>query len=434
MKPLRNKTKPLDCWQKGKELRLQFYKDVSSAKEQGKFIVSGAVETGVLPAGFKDCLFMASEPYGASIAYDPIFAQQCVEATEARGFARDMCSYMRNYWGSLFLDRYYFGGRFPRPDLYLSIHSCDTHAKWYQALNYFCGIPFFIIEIPPTFNTKERFQNRVEYLAGLTYDAIEWMEKTTGKEYDDERFIQALYYEYEAESMWSEVCMMNQTIPAPLDQKSMWTLFVIDAILKGTKENLDFYRILRDEVKERVTEGIGALPFENCRLLFEGQPPWFFLKLFRIIEQYGAVCVASHYGFTLSGHFTIDQDGKWDVPKPLKQRGINLKNREAAVRFYAEEELSKPMFDIFYSPFAKNSHILQLAKQWHTQGVIMHLNRGCEGLAQFQLENRLMLVRENIPVVTLEGNMADWREWDEAQVIDRLESFMESLGLHKTKL
>ncbi|MBI4287677.1 MAG: 2-hydroxyacyl-CoA dehydratase [Chloroflexi bacterium] len=431
MKLQRFKTAPLDCWQRCKELRLQLYREVAEARQQGKLVVSGAVETGVLVSGLKDSLFMASEPYGASIAYDPPFAQQCVEATESRGFARDMCSYMRNYWGSLFLDRYYFGGPFPRPDAYVTIHSCDTHAKWYQTLNYYCGIPFFAVEIPPFFDTNRNFRDRVDYLAGQAYDAIEWMEKTTGKKYDDERFIQALYDEYEAESAWSEVCMLNQTIPAPLDQKSMWTLYVIDALYKGRKENLEFYRTLRDEVRERVARGIAALPFETCRLLFEGQPPWFFLKVFRIMEQYGAVCVASHYGFTLSGHFTIDAAGTWGVPPSLKERGINLKNREDAVRFYAEEELSKPMFDIFYSPFAKNAHILQLVRQWQARAVVMHLNRGCEGLAQFQLENRLALLKANIPVITLEGNMADWRELDEAQVIDRLESFMESLGLSK---
>lgn len=427
----KHKTKPLDCWQKCKELRLQFYKDVARAKEQGKFIVSGAVETGVLLSGFEDGLFMSSEPYGASISYDPSFAQQCVEAAESRGFARDLCAYMRNYWGSLFLDRYYFGGPFPRPDLYLSIHSCDTHAKWYQVLNSYYGIPFFIVEVPPAFNVERGFEDRVEYLSGLALDAIEWVERQTGKKFDDGRFIQSLYDEYEAESLWSEVCLLNQSVPAPLDQKSMWTLYVIDAIMKGRKENVEFYGMLRDEVRERVAQGIGALPVENARLLFEGQPPWFFLKLFRILEQYGAVCVASHYGFTLSGHFVIEPDGTWKAPPSLKERGINLRNREEAVRFYAEEELGKPMFDIFYSPFAKNAQILQLVKQWKAQGVIMHLNRGCEGLAQFQLENRLALAEANVPVVTLEGNMADFREMDEAQVIDRVESFMESLGLSK---
>jgi len=48
-----------------------------------------------------------------------------------------------------------------------------------------------------------------------------------------------------------------------------------------------------------------------------------------------------------------------------------------------------------------------------------------------QLENRLALIREGIPVLTFESNMADHREFDEAQILDRLDAFMENLGLRK---
>ncbi|MBF8265660.1 MAG: benzoyl-CoA reductase, bzd-type, O subunit, partial [Dehalococcoidia bacterium] len=51
-----------------------------------------------------------------------------------------------------------------------------------------------------------------------------------------------------------------------------------------------------------------------------------------------------------------------------------------------------------------------------------------------QLEFRLGVQKAGIPVLTYEGNMADKREFDESQTIDRLEAFMESLGLHKLDL
>ena len=40
-----------------------------------------------------------------SIAFDKEFSMQCLEATEKSGYARDLCSYMRNYWGSVILER-----------------------------------------------------------------------------------------------------------------------------------------------------------------------------------------------------------------------------------------------------------------------------------------------------------------------------------------
>ena len=85
----------------------------------------------------------------------------------------------------------------------------------------------------------------------------------------------------------------------------------------------------------------------------------------------------------------------------------------------------------FYLPDVRNHLLPLVVKNWNVQGVLMHLNRGCEGTAFGQMENRLALMKAGIPVVTYEGNMADKRDFDEAQTIDRIESFMEKLGLHK---
>ena len=74
---------------------------------------------------------------------------------------------------------------------------------------------------------------------------------------------------------------------------------------------------------------------------------------------------------------------------------------------------------------------VRLVKQWHLDGVVMHLNRGCEGVAIGMKENRLALVNAGIPVTVFEGNSGDRREFDEGQTIKRLETFMESMGLKK---
>ena len=43
----------------------------------------------------------------------------------------------------------------------------------------------------------------------------------------------------------------------------------------------------------------------------------------------------------------------------------------------------------------------------------------------------MALQEKGISVMAYEGNMADKREIDERQILDRLDSFMESLGLNK---
>ncbi len=71
----------------------------------------------------------------------------------------------------------------------------------------------------------------------------------------------------------------------------------------------------------------------------------------------------------------------------------------------------------------------RIAKEWKLDGIMLHYNRGCEGLSIGIAENRLALIDEGYPVMTFEGNMGDEREFDEAQTDARIDSFMETLGL-----
>lgn len=91
-----------------------------------------------------DIAHITSEPYAASIAWDAKFSTECLEACEAHGWARDMCSYMRNYWGSMYLNR---------------------------------------------------------------YRAIEFLEKVTGRPYNVEKFIEAVYEECRISFLWAEICV-----------------------------------------------------------------------------------------------------------------------------------------------------------------------------------------------------------------------------------
>ncbi len=431
----RYKTKPLENWQKAKELRLNIYKDIATAREKGKLLISGGTEGLIaLSAGF-DYVFFGGEPYGASIASNPMFAVQCQEAAEAKGFARDLCAYMRNYWGSMFLNRYAFGGEFPKPDFFLQTHICDTHAKWYQVTSEYEGVPYFAIDLVPYLWDEDEVGKKLklEYFASQMHDAIEWMKKITGRRYDDEKFIEAVNNECRSTALWAEICCLNKAIPAPLDEKSMFSLYVIAVLMRPTKEAVEFYQMLRDEVKDRVANQIAAVPTERCRLLHDNQPPWYALRMYRYLETYGAVSIGAHYSMGLSGGWAEQEDGSWGPAKTPAERGIVLKSRDDAVRALAEWVLENHtvLRGIRFSGPGKNAIILRLAREWRVDGVMIHLNRGCESLAVGQMEVRLALLKAGIPVMTYEGNVGDPREFDEARTMARIDAFMEILGMKK---
>ncbi|TET21149.1 MAG: benzoyl-CoA reductase, bzd-type, subunit O, partial [Candidatus Cloacimonadota bacterium] len=133
------KTEPLRLWQKAKELRLEYYKNYAQAQDKGGLRWAGGAWTlDAIPRGLGDDVWsITSEPYAASIAFKKDFSLRCMEATEKAGFARDLCSYMRNYWGGIILNEYAFpeySKTWPRPDFIYQDHICCSHAKWYQVV------------------------------------------------------------------------------------------------------------------------------------------------------------------------------------------------------------------------------------------------------------------------------------------------------------
>jgi benzoyl-CoA reductase subunit B len=428
-------TEPLKSWKKAKELRENYYKGYKEAHEKGGIRwAGGAWQFDAIPAGLGEDVYpITSEPYGASVAWDKEFALRCQEAVEKAGYARDLCSYMRNYWGSLILNKYVFGGEFPKPDFLWQDHICCSHAKWYQVVRDIEGdIPYHCIDVGVG-PEAEINDNKLDYVVGQMHDGIEWLEKVTGRTYNDELLIKAVSNHCRATSTWAEICTYNKTIPAPLDEKTMYSLYVHGTLHKSSQAMADFYEELRDETKDRVARGIAAVANEQCRVMSDTQPPWAFLSVFRYLEKYGCVSVGSLYTFGLVGAWEVKEDGTWGPRTTPQEKGIDITDRDQALRILAEWELHKPEWQHFYHPKYKSDMMIRIAKEWKLNGVLLHYNRGCEGLSLGIAENRLAVQKAGFPVMPFEGNMGDEREFDEARTMARIDSFMENLGFSKSE-
>jgi len=73
-----------------------------------------------------------------------------------------------------------------------------------------------------------------------------------------------------------------------------------------------------------------------------------------------------------------------------------------------------------------------MAKQFPIDGCIFHLKKGCEGWSRGWPSAKVALEPElDLPCMTCEGNGSDCRDFNEPQVLSRLDAFFESLGLKK---
>ena len=433
-----NKTKGLNCWDLAKELRQRYYRDYAEAHDRGALRwEGGAWSFDAIPQSLEgEVHVLTEEPYGASIGFDRKRQVRYQEAAEGKwGCANDLCSYMRNYWGSVVLDEYAFGGKWPKADFIFQNQICCSHSKWLQVADEIHGgtTPYFCFDVGvgPYDKIGER---QIRYVVNQLHDGIDFLERITGRKINDEKLIENVQNTYRSACYWAKTCELNQAVPAPLDEKTMFSLYVLGTLEKSNKDIADFYeKELYPEVKDRVENRIAAVPMEQCRMLGDSQPPWGFLNIFRYLEKYGVVSVASLYTFSLIGWFTVDENGSFVSYPTLEEQGITIKDRDHALWLLAEGELKgKMQWAQFYGAKYKNDLVQKIAKQWKCDAAIIHLNRGCEGTAQHQMEMKIALQKMGLPVLTFEGNMADDRQFDEVRTRRLVDLFVkETLGLKK---
>lgn len=427
------KTVPFQLWQKAKELRDDYYRDYANAHDKGGLRWAGGAWTfDAVVAGLGDDVYsLTSEPYGASCAFDRAFSDRCLKATDAYGYAHDLCAYMRNYWGSILINEYAFGGPFPKPDFIFQDQICCSHTKWYQCVSDLeGGIPLYSVDVAagPVEPFCELSEHKIDYVAGQLLDGIDWLEKVTGRTFDDEKFIEACWNDFRSTNAWARTCELNKNIPAPMDEKTMYSFYVLATLQKSAGWCADFYEELYGEIQDRVDRGIAAVENEQARFMSDSQPPWSFLKIFRYLENtYGIVSIGSIYTFGLEGMFDYSRENDSFQARPMPAQ--KPADRETACYELAKWHLHKPMYQGFYHCNNKSEIMACIARNWKANGVMLHYNRGCEGTALGIAENRLFLLEQGFPVLTFEGNMGDAGEFDERATLERFDIFVEALGI-----
>lgn len=437
-------TERIKCWELAKGLRKKFYQSYVSAHEK-KGIRYGGSTIGFhsIMHGFgTDVYNLAGEPYGATTAFFKDFALKCEEAAERYGLARDLCAYMRNYIGSILIQEFMLPDgtildTFPSPDVLFSSHVCCTHSKWYQFASELYGkelgkdVPLFSVDCGCRVGA-DITEASIDYLTAQLLEGIEFLEKTLDRKFDDELFLEASNNELSSLSLWAQICTYNQVIPAPLDEKTVFTLYVFTTMCPHWKESADFYRQLKDEVVDRVNRGIAAVATERFRILTDNAPAWGFLQLFRYMErEYGVVSVGSFYS-TGFGAWDFDEAGNIVPLRTPRELGIVPRNREEAVRTYAEFKMrGHTLMQNWSSCHWKSEFVLKMIKQWNIDAMLMHANRGCESAVMGLMENKSALTEAGVPVLPFEGSMADVRDFDYPGTVARIDMFFENLGLKK---
>jgi benzoyl-CoA reductase subunit B len=194
---------------------------------------------------------------------------------------------------------------------------------------------------------------------------------------------------------------------------------------------VDLWKMLRDEVKWRVANKIAAVGTERYRWMETHPPPWHFLKYYRYMEKYGAVCIGSQYSHMMGGAFEFKEDGTWAPRTWFGSTEVRpLKTREDAIRALIGTDARGHNFkvDEVIRPFA----VCEFAQAYKADGAILPLWRGGVGCTVTRKEQGLRLSAMGVRVLHYEGSQpGDSTDLDENRLIDQLDTWMESQGIRK---
>jgi benzoyl-CoA reductase subunit B len=423
-------TRRLECMDKAKELQGAYFGGIGQAKDDGKLVaVGGYPLLSILYAGLGDIHINSGTGDVVAMATNPDLAERSFKAMESKGYSRDLCP-MTLLGSAAYMGDIAAFGTLPKPHVWLNLVCCDLALGLTGVQREHWGIPVFNLDYPIT--SAENKDSHLEYFASQMLDAIEWMEQVTGRTYDDELFIEAVRNDSRITTLWARICEANKAVPAPLSQQMLMMLSFPAACMRHKTSTADLYQMTWEEIQERVRDGIAAVASERCRLIHEGLPPLFFMQLLRFPEKYGAVFIGSHYDFSLNGAFERIDDGSWQVIPSLDEQGVELRSREDAVKALARRNLRSPQWQAYLvEPHAMD--IAKIVEDWRADGAVLHMDRGCKSLSGARVAAKRMIQERGFPAVLYEGDAANSQRFNQDEVLDRLESFLESMGLSRLK-
>ena len=265
---------PLESTRKLKELTTLHYLT-------GRF-ADGAVPVAWVTSGFPVEML---RPLGFHTVYPENHGAICSvkrmvpelsEAVEREGYSRDLCGYARADLGSVATGKTPVG-RLPRPDLLCCCTNiCQTVLYWYRALAAHFRVPLVVIDTPFVYGEAE--PHLLAYVADQLRELTETAERVAGRKVDRAALAETMRLAREGTRLWDECLRAGRTRPSPWTGFDSFFHLAPIVSMRGTRECNAYYRMLRDELNDRVARGVGGIVDERVRLLWDNLPIWFNLR------------------------------------------------------------------------------------------------------------------------------------------------------------
>lgn len=397
----RKKSRILQTTRKIGELIMEYFSKASDAKAQGKPVAWITVFTPVELLHALDIYSIAPEHFGAMCSARG-FILDYLEEAERGGYSENLCSYSRCSLGYVLSG---MKGLMPPPDILITFrNSCDVYVKWWQSLHMHLGTPLFVGEAPYVLSLDDLDNYVLDYVVKQLEQLVEMAEEKFGLRFDMEKFVEILKLSDKASELWLETLKLRRSRPCPLGGRDSASDIFPLVVMQGTEEAVKFYEELLGEVKEKVSREEGVIENERFRLLFDGIWLWHAFDLIKYFEDKGAVFVYEPYSEAWAYRL--------DASKPLE----SIARKILAMGLNVDIDLRIERF-------------LESIKEFQIDGAVLFSNRSCKTWSTPQLVTADILNKNfNVPYLLFEADMADPRQYAEAQIKNRIDAFLEVLG------
>ncbi len=336
---------------------------------------------------------------------------------EKRGHSEDVCTYVKADLGMIAKGNIGPDGqKLPDPDLLLlSYTGCFTFMKWFELLReqYKCETAMLHV---PYQGDGQVTQNMVSYVVKqIREEVIPKLERVSGVKFDIDRLRENLARSARAEEDLVWVLESAKAKPSPIDAYFGGVYYIgpIFTAFRGTEDAVEYYRLLRAEIGERLARGqgpvtpAGDMPSERYRLVVEGPPNWTsFRDFWKMFYEEGAVVVASTYS-KVGGLY--DLGFRHDPDRPLESLA------EYCLGCYTNRNLP-----------ARIDLIEKYMDEYQADGLLINSIKSCNSFSAGQLlVLREIERRTGKPGAFIESDLVDPRYFSPANIKNRLESYFQ---------
>lgn len=372
---------------------------------------------------------VVSNQWWAAVIAAKQLSAQYLDTLNAQGFHDGLCRYCslglactlandpaRAPWGGL-----------PRPALLAARLTCDciqrVFSLWAEAFD----APFITLDntgathLPPRWweLSRHRWQelyeaHRLDFMVEEMRVLMAQLEKISGRRFDFERLRALMEAVNQQEEYFEEVRELICTAPqTPVRMNEQVQNVMTTQWHRGSEWAVNHARAFRDEVKQRVADGIAAVPSERLRLMWVGAGLWHDTGFYTAFEEaYGAVFVWSMYlAFGPDGYIRYGLD---DSLRALASRVVSM-----------NEQLHNP-------PWV-NEWMVEQARRHRIDGALLLVPSGSRPSATGTFFTERALAAAGIPTLQIWTDMVDARMWNGTEMRARVNQFIEQRLLTKAQ-